>query len=145
MIIHPYRYLNTVTLDALAYRNMKHFLKNKSDNQNLFETVSVRGFRVCVCVRVCRCVCASHAMLLKTGSLNRYLKDLMPGLSAKVFRTYNASVTLQQELKKCDSESDVDLANIEEAKRFYEYANRSKCLTHMLTHTQSHTWWQTDS
>ena len=27
------------------------------------------------------------------------LHELMPGLSAKVFRTYNASVTLQKELE----------------------------------------------
>lgn len=27
--------------------------------------------------------------------LNDYLKELLPGLTAKVFRTYNASFTLQ--------------------------------------------------
>eukprot|EP00287_Rhodomonas_sp_CCMP768_P019608 CAMPEP_0202811234 /NCGR_PEP_ID=MMETSP1389-20130828/3146_1 /ASSEMBLY_ACC=CAM_ASM_000865 /TAXON_ID=302021 /ORGANISM="Rhodomonas sp., Strain CCMP768" /LENGTH=213 /DNA_ID=CAMNT_0049482317 /DNA_START=53 /DNA_END=694 /DNA_ORIENTATION=- len=39
---------------------------------------------------------------LDTASLNKYLKDLMPGLTAKVFRTYNASYTLDQELHKLD-------------------------------------------
>lgn len=28
--------------------------------------------------------------------LNNYLKNFMPGLSAKVFRTYNASITLDR-------------------------------------------------
>jgi len=37
---------------------------------------------------------------IDTSSLNKYLKDLMPGLTAKVFRTYNASYTLDQELHK---------------------------------------------
>ncbi len=37
---------------------------------------------------------------LNTSSLNQYLKSLMPGLTAKVFRTYNASFTLDQELFK---------------------------------------------
>ena len=31
---------------------------------------------------------------LDTTRLNAHLKDLMPGLTAKVFRTYNASITL---------------------------------------------------
>jgi DNA topoisomerase-1 len=31
---------------------------------------------------------------LDTTRLNTHLKDLMPGLTAKVFRTYNASITL---------------------------------------------------
>jgi DNA topoisomerase I len=31
---------------------------------------------------------------IDTTRLNAHLKDLMPGLTAKVFRTYNASVTL---------------------------------------------------
>lgn len=33
--------------------------------------------------------------------LNDYLRGLMEGLTAKVFRTYNASITLQRELNKC--------------------------------------------
>ena len=36
--------------------------------------------------------------LLSPTLLNTHLNSLMPGLSAKVFRTYNASVTLQNEL-----------------------------------------------
>jgi DNA topoisomerase I len=31
---------------------------------------------------------------IDTSRLNAHLKDLMPGLTAKVFRTYNASITL---------------------------------------------------
>lgn len=32
--------------------------------------------------------------------LNKHLNELMDGLSAKVFRTYNASITLQNQLKE---------------------------------------------
>ena len=32
--------------------------------------------------------------LLDTTKLNAHLKEIMPGLTAKVFRTYNASITL---------------------------------------------------
>lgn len=38
--------------------------------------------------------------LLQTSILNKHLQELMDGLTAKVFRTYNASITLQQQLKE---------------------------------------------
>jgi DNA topoisomerase-1 len=38
------------------------------------------------------------------SNLNEYFKTVMEGLSAKVFRTYNASVTLDAELRKTDQE-----------------------------------------
>lgn len=52
--------------------------------------------------------------------LNRELKSLMPGLSAKVFRTYNASITLDGLLQK-DSDSCLD-ANSKKAE--YDTANK---------------------
>lgn len=33
---------------------------------------------------------------LNTSKLNAHLKELVPGLTAKVFRTYNASITLDE-------------------------------------------------
>ena len=36
------------------------------------------------------------------ADLNEYFKSIMDGLSAKVFRTYNASITLCRELHKTD-------------------------------------------
>lgn len=38
--------------------------------------------------------------LINASRLNDYLKERMEGLSAKVFRTYNASIKLQEELYK---------------------------------------------
>ena len=38
--------------------------------------------------------------LISAQDLNDYFKEFLPGLSAKVFRTYNASYTLEQELLK---------------------------------------------
>ena len=38
--------------------------------------------------------------LLKTTIMNKHLNDLMEGLTAKVFRTFNASNTLQEQLDK---------------------------------------------
>ena len=45
---------------------------------------------------------------LNTQKMNEYLSSLMAGLTAKVFRTYNASWTLQQQLKELtDPKSDI--------------------------------------
>lgn len=110
------RYLNTVTLNPLAYKNVKSFCKNKKPSSSIFDNVS-------------------------TGILNKYLRDLMPGLSAKVFRTYNASITLQKELNAIeDPNSDVDMTNIEDAKRFYEHCNRQVAIlcNHQRTVPKQH-------
>ena len=52
-------------------------------------------------------------------ALNDYLRGLMEGLTAKVFRTYNASITLQRELAKRDLAG----LTMEEKKDQYDVAN----------------------
>ena len=69
------RYLNTVKIEEKVYENLKNFTKGKSPDDDLFE-------------------------LINASKLNDYLRQLMDGLSAKVFRTYNASFVLQQQLNK---------------------------------------------
>eukprot|EP00922_Rhytidocystis_sp_ex-Travisia-forbesii_P025239 GHVS01037057.1.p1 GENE.GHVS01037057.1~~GHVS01037057.1.p1 ORF type:complete len:607 (+),score=116.47 GHVS01037057.1:219-2039(+) len=91
------RYLNTVQIDEQAFKNMQAFTAGKKTEADVFDKIS-------------------------SGSLNSYLRELMPGLSAKVFRTYNASITLQNELKKLFEE--VDQANPNEILQFYNNANR---------------------
>lgn len=41
-----------------------------------------------------------HFNSLQTLYLNKKLNEAMPGLTAKVFRTFNASTTLQEQLDK---------------------------------------------
>merc|ERR1719174_1472687 len=63
---------------------------------------------------------------VKPADLNAYLQMFMDELTAKVFRTYNASITLEKELDKFDAAlkqnggfmSDVELV------QFYNDANR---------------------
>ncbi|KAK1274463.1 DNA topoisomerase 1 [Acorus gramineus] len=47
---------------------------------------------------------------LDTSKLNAHLKELMPGLTAKVFRTYNASITLD-EMSHVDIDGILDTAH----------------------------------
>ncbi|UKK02257.2 DNA topoisomerase I [Theileria orientalis] len=72
------RYYNTVTLHDVAYDNLAKFCNRKKPSAEIFN-------------------------LINTTKLNDYLKELMDGLSAKVFRTYNASITLQNQFKRLRS------------------------------------------
>jgi len=48
------------------------------------------------------------------------MSPVVPDLSAKVFRTYNASKTLQVELNK----EEIKIDNVDEKVKYYENANR---------------------
>jgi DNA topoisomerase-1 len=76
------RYYNEVTVDPQVHKNLKLFKKGHQDGDDLFDRID-------------------------TTVLNKHLQSFMPGLTAKVFRTYNASITFQQELAKTPSDGSV--------------------------------------
>jgi DNA topoisomerase-1 len=65
------RYINTVKVIPSIWKNIELFRHGKKLEDDLFDKIDA-------------------------GALNDYLKSQMEGLTAKVFRTYNASSTLQQ-------------------------------------------------
>ncbi|KAK8633504.1 hypothetical protein V6N13_014349 [Hibiscus sabdariffa] len=65
------QYVNTVEVELPVYKAIGQFQSGKCSGDNLFDK-------------------------LDTSKLNAHLKELMPGLTAKVFRTYNASITLDE-------------------------------------------------
>jgi DNA topoisomerase-1 len=67
------RYVRTVTVDESVYKNIIDLKKDKNKDDDIFDKI-------------------------KTIDLNEYLKTFMNGLTAKVFRTYNASNLFAQEL-----------------------------------------------
>lgn len=69
------RYHQTVSVTEKVYQNLKAFIRGKKDDQDIFSKID-------------------------PNTVNKYLKDQMEGLTAKVFRTHNASTTLQKELAK---------------------------------------------
>ncbi|KAG1881336.1 DNA topoisomerase I [Suillus tomentosus] len=89
------RYYNRVSVDPQVFKNIKLFKDNKEDSDNLFDRVN-------------------------TSLLNKHLASYMKGLTAKVFRTYNASITFQQQL---DEGTPAD-ATIQEKLNAYNHANR---------------------
>lgn len=68
-------YKNTVEVDQRVWDNLKQFTEGKRPGAEIFDK-------------------------LTTSALNQHLKNQMDGLTAKVFRTYNASFTLERELDK---------------------------------------------
>ena len=75
------RYHNFVQVEKRVFKNLQLFMENKKEGDDLFDR-------------------------LNTSILNEYLSSLMPGLTAKVFRTYNASITLQDQLNKLTDPED---------------------------------------
>ena len=90
------RYQNKVPVEKKVYKNIKLFMEGKNPQDDLFDR-------------------------LTTASLNKYLNECMEGLTAKVFRTYNASKTLQDEL---DKRTDAKMS-LEEKMLAYNRANRA--------------------
>ena len=75
------RYHNEVQVEKRVFKNVQLFMDNKKKGDDLFDR-------------------------LNTSILNEYLTSLMPGLTAKVFRTYNASYTLQEQLNELTDEGE---------------------------------------
>jgi len=90
------RYHNAVPVEKKVFKNVKLFMENKKDGDDLFDR-------------------------LNTSVLNQYLNSLVDGLTAKVFRTYNASFTLQEQLDEMTEPDD----NISAKMLSYNRANRA--------------------
>jgi len=67
------RYVRTFTVDEVLYKNIEDLKKGKEKNDDIFDKI-------------------------KTSDVNEYLGTFMDGLTAKVFRTYNASNLFANEL-----------------------------------------------
>ncbi|XP_026502678.1 DNA topoisomerase I, mitochondrial isoform X1 [Terrapene carolina triunguis] len=90
------RYYNKVPVEKPVFKNLQLFMENKDPGDDLFDR-------------------------LNTTVLNKHLQDLMDGLTAKVFRTYNASITLQEQLKALTDAED----NVAAKLLSYNRANRA--------------------
>ena len=67
------RYQNKVKVHEYVYKALAAFIKGKKKGDDIFDEIN-------------------------TNLLNKYLKDMMKNLTAKVFRTYNASNVFQNEI-----------------------------------------------
>ncbi|XP_006461124.1 hypothetical protein AGABI2DRAFT_185414 [Agaricus bisporus var. bisporus H97] len=105
------RYYNKVPVEPQVFKNIRIFKENKNDDDSLFDRVN-------------------------TSSLNKHLNNEMKGLTAKVFRTFNASSTFQRLL---DEHKFTD-ATLQEKLNAYNKANREVAIlcNHQRTAPKTH-------
>ncbi|XP_019086217.1 PREDICTED: DNA topoisomerase 1 alpha-like [Camelina sativa] len=104
------QYVNTVEVKPAVYKTIRQFRAGKSNSDDVFDE-------------------------LDTHKLNAYLKELMPDLTAKVFRTYNASITLDTMLRQETRDGDVKQKAV-----VYQQANKEVAIicNHQRTVSKSH-------
>ena len=73
------RYCKKIAVHSQVYKNLQEFMTNKLKKDNLFD-------------------------LITSSQLNDYLNLIIKGLTAKVWRTYNASLLFQKEIDKLKEE-----------------------------------------
>ncbi|KAJ1521367.1 hypothetical protein ONE63_003043 [Megalurothrips usitatus] len=105
------RYYNEVPVEKRVFKNLQLFMEKKQGADDLFDR-------------------------LNTSILNKHLSDLMEGLTAKVFRTYNASWTLQEQLNLLTKSDDT----VAEKILAYNRANRAVAIlcNHQRSVPKSH-------
>ncbi|KLO19461.1 hypothetical protein SCHPADRAFT_818092 [Schizopora paradoxa] len=89
------RFYKTVEVEQQVFKNIRIFKENKDDSDALFDRVT-------------------------TTLMNKHLTSYMKGLTAKVFRTYNASITFQEQLDLLTPSE----ASVQEKLNAYNKANR---------------------
>ncbi|CAG5170721.1 uncharacterized protein ALTATR162_LOCUS7220 [Alternaria atra] len=105
------RFYDEVKVDPQVFKNLKLFKKEpKTTGDDIFDR-------------------------LTTSGLNKHLTSYMPGLTAKVFRTYNASYTMARLLKEMKA-----TGTIQEKVKAYNDANREVAIlcNHKRTVAASH-------
>lgn len=104
------RFFNTFQVDEAVFKNLRIFKKPPKDvGDPLFDRLS-------------------------PNILNKHLSDYMPGLTAKVFRTYNASVTFEAELEKNMKELPDDATS---AQKLYQYNKANRQVAVLCNHQKS--------
>lgn len=93
-----------------VWENFKKFCKGKKKTEEIFDKIN-------------------------PSMLNQHLKQFMDGLTAKVFRTYNASKTLQDELGKVEKLA--SWRNMTPAEKVVEYNNANREVAILCNHQRS--------
>ena len=78
------RYCKKINVHIQVYKNLQEFTNSKNKKDDLFDLISA-------------------------STLNDYLSSIMKGLTAKVWRTYNASLLFQKEIDKIKEDKIYDI------------------------------------
>lgn len=107
-------YTNSVIADPIVYNNIKEFILNKDKYDQIFDKIN-------------------------SNDINKYLQGFMKDLSAKVFRTYNASNMFQKELNKITKkyEHSTEPEEIKQKIILDEYAKANAKVAKILNHQKN--------
>ena len=104
------RYNRILEVPQVVYENLEQMMKGKEKKDNLFD-------------------------LVNSQMINRYLEGYMPGLTSKVFRTFNASYLYAKELKKIDQKMK-DYDKIDKVSVLLDEMNKANAKVAMLCNHQ---------
>src|SRR5205085_4016800 len=104
------RYVKQIKVVPEVYENLKLFLKDKNPDDDLFDKMNATD-------------------------INKYLQEFMKDLTAKVFRTYNASYLFQKELKKISKKYD-NLDRDSQLNKLYDEYNKANAKVALLCNHQ---------
>lgn len=105
------RYCKKVAVHNQVYLNLQEFTTNKNRKDDLFD-------------------------LINSSALNDYLSSFMEGLTAKVWRTYNASLLFQKEIDKIKEERVAEIGPNEKLNYLISMFNQANTAVALLCNHQ---------
>lgn len=108
------RYCKKTTVHSHVYKNLLEFTSSKTKKDELFDLIS-------------------------SSTLNEYLSSIMKGLTAKVWRTYNASLLFQKEIDKIKEEKISEIDPNERLNYLISMFNQANTAVALLCNHQKNT------
>lgn len=106
------RYYNKLQVDPQVYLNIEEFIKGKNKGEDIFDLIS-------------------------SQDVNKYLQTFMKDLTAKVFRTYNASYLFQKEIQKINKKYESQLDSVDHSVLIDEYLKANTSVAKKLNHQKN--------
>lgn len=108
------RFCKNFKVSDIIFRNLKNFTSDKNKKDDLFHKIN-------------------------SSTLNQYLESFMKGLTAKVWRTYNASNIFQKELLKIKEDKIYKLPESERMNQLIAFFNQANTEVAILCNHQKNT------
>lgn len=105
------RYYNKLQVEPIIYTNIQEFIKDKNKGEDIFD-------------------------LITSQDVNKYLQTFMKDLTAKVFRTFNASYLFQKEIQKIMKKYDT-LESVDQSVLIDEYLKANTSVAKKLNHQKN--------
>ena len=106
------RYYNKLQVNPTVYTNIEEFVKDKNKNEDIFD-------------------------LITSQDVNKYLQTFMKDLTAKVFRTFNASYLFQKEIQKINKKYESQIDTIDKSILIDEYLKANTSVAKKLNHQKN--------